>query len=158
MKRDFFYGNNAPYVPSDADVVERVMEMAEVKKGDVVYDLGAGDGRFVLAAAMKGASAVGVELNLLRSIYARVWFRILRIDKTAKIIRQDIFKTDLSKATVVICYLLQETNDALQKKLEKELKPGTKVISIAFKFAGWKEVKFDGRGVVYGPIRMYEIE
>ena len=75
--------------------------------------------------------------------------------KNTSIVRENIFDVDLSDATVVICYLLQETNDKLQEKFERELKPGTKVVSVAFEFKGWKVAKTEVRGVVSGPLRLY---
>jgi predicted RNA methylase len=147
----------APYVPMEPDVVERIVKMAEVGKKDNFYDLGSGDGRVVIAAAMKGAKATGIETDWLRVLYSRFWIRLLRLEKRAKIIHGDIFKADLSNATVVSTYLLQETNDKLQKKLEKELKKGTRVVSAAFVYEGWKLLKTDLRGVVYGPLYLYKV-
>lgn len=150
-------GKDAPFVPTDSEVAERVMDLADVGESDVVYDLGSGDGRMVIAAAMRGANALGVELSSLRVWYSRVWIKMLRLSNLARIIQKDIFDVDLSKADVVICYLLQETNDKLQEKFEKELKPGTRVVSVAFEFRGWKEEKIDIKGVIYGPLRLYVI-
>lgn len=147
-------GQNAPFVPSDTSVIDRVMEMADVKEEDVVYDLGSGDGRFVIAAAMKGARSVGVEMNFLRVLYSRLWIKMLRLPN-AKIVRNDLFDVDLSDATVVICYLLQETNNKLQDKFLRELKPGTRIVSVAFEFDAWKVEKIDYKGVIYGPLRLY---
>lgn len=149
-------GKDAPWVPTDADVVERVMNLAGVSKGDVFYDLGSGDGRFVIAAAMKGATAYGIELSKAKVLYSRVWIRILGLHKRAKIIQKNFFEVNLSDATVINCYLLQETNDKLERKLENELKKGTKIVSVAFEFERFKLKHIDPRGVVYGPIRIYE--
>ena len=147
--------DRAPFVPMEPEVVGRVMDLAKVGKGDVFYELGSGDGRLVIAAAMQGAEAYGVEIDKLRVWYSRVWIKLLRL-KNAKIICEDIFKTDLRKATVVCLYLLQETNERIQEKLEKELKKGTRVVSVAFDFPGWKPVKIDPRGTIYGPIYLYQ--
>jgi 16S rRNA A1518/A1519 N6-dimethyltransferase RsmA/KsgA/DIM1 with predicted DNA glycosylase/AP lyase activity len=157
MSALFTDGKDAPFVPTDPDVVQRVMKIAEVGETDVFYDLGSGDGRFVIAAAMKGASSYGVELDQLRVWYSRFWIWILRLGKNAKIINKDIFDVDFSNATVVCLYLLQETNNKIQKKLEKELKPGTRVVSVAFEFEDWIPEKTDPRGVIYGPLRLYII-
>ncbi|HUV71450.1 MAG TPA: SAM-dependent methyltransferase, partial [Clostridia bacterium] len=81
---------------------------------------------------------------------------VLRL-KNAQILKQDIFKTDLSKATVVNLYLLQSTNEKLEKKLKKELKKGTRVISTAFTFPGLKPLKVSPRGTIYGPVYLYEV-
>ncbi len=138
-------------------VVERVMRIARVGKGDVFYDLGSGDGRLVIAAALKGAKAYGVETDNLRVLYSRLWIKILRLEKKAKIIHDNIFKTKISNATVVCIYLLPETNKKLKKVLKKKLKKGTKVVSVGFRIAGWKPKLIDPRGTIYGPIRLYVI-
>lgn len=149
--------DGAPFVPMEPEVVERVMKLAKVGKGDVFYELGSGDGRLVIAAAMRGAEAYGVEIDRLRVWYSRVWIFLLRL-KNAKIIHGDIFKTDLSKATVVCLYLLQETNERLQEKLERELKNGTRVVSVAFTFPDWEPVKVEPRGAIFGPISLYSVD
>ncbi len=147
----------APYVPMEADCVERILEMAEVGENDVFYDLGSGDGRLVIGAAMRGAKAIGIETDWFRVLYSRFWIALLRLGRKAKIVHGDIFKKDLSDATVVCTYLLQRTNNKLQEKLEKELKKGTKVVSAAFIYKGWKLLKKDLRGTQYGPLYVYEI-
>lgn len=145
----------APYVPLEPDVVERILNLAAIKKGDCFYDLGSGDGRVVIAAAMKGAKAIGVETDFLRVWYSRLWIRMLGLQREAKVIQGDIFNQDLSDADIVHAYLLQETNDKLEKKLEMELKKGTLVISSAFIFKGLKLLKTDPRGTPYGPLYLY---
>lgn len=147
--------DGAPFVPLAPEIVNRVVCLAEIKNGEVFYDLGSGDGRIVIAAALKGARAYGIEVSLLKVWYSRLWLFFLGLSKNAKIIHKNIFETDLSSANIISLYLLQETNDKLQEKLEKELKPGTKVISIAFDFPGWKPIKIDPNGPVYGPIYIY---
>lgn len=145
----------APFVPTDPVFVERVMELATLKPGDVFYDLGSGDGRLVIAAALRGAIAYGIEIDFLRYWYSRSWIKLLRLDQTAKIIRENFFDINLSHADVVCLFLLQETNEKLEKKLEKELKPGTRVVSIAFRFPHWQPVKIDPIETAYGPIYLY---
>lgn len=146
----------APFVPMDRGVVERVMKHGEVGPGKKFYDLGSGDGRLVIAAALRGADAVGVEIDKIRVFYSNLWIKVLRLADHAKIIRGNIFDQDFSDADVVNLYLLEETNDKLKPKLEKELKPGTIVVATAFKVDGWKPVKIDPRGTVYGPIYVYK--
>lgn len=147
----------APYIPMEADVAGRIVKLAKIDSDDTFYDLGSGDGRLVIAAAMKGARSYGVELDKLRVWYSRIWIRLLRLSNKATIIHKDIFETNLSNATVVCTYLLQETNDRLQKKLQEELKPGTRVVSLAFSFKNWIPKKIDRKGNRYGPIYYYEI-
>lgn len=151
------WGAGAPFEVAGPKVVERVMRMAGVGKNDVFYDLGSGDGRVVVAAALRGAKAYGVEIDRLRVWYSRLWIKLLGLEKKAKIIHGDIFKERLSKATVVCTYLLPETQEKLKKKLKKELKKGTKVVAVGFSYKNWKPQKIDPRGTKEGPIRLYEI-
>ncbi|MBN1263415.1 MAG: SAM-dependent methyltransferase [Candidatus Pacebacteria bacterium] len=146
----------APYVPVEPEVVKRILELAEVKKGEVFYDLGSGDGRVVIGAALKGARAYGVEIDPFRAWYSRFWLKLLRL-KQARIIRKDFFDVDLSKADVVCFFLLPETNRKLEKKLRRELKKGARVVSVSFPVPGWRPVAVDPRGPIYGPIRLYQV-
>jgi SAM-dependent methyltransferase len=147
--------HGAPFVAMEPEVVERVMKLAEVKKGDVFYDLGSGDGRLVIAAALHGAKAYGVEIDRLRVVYSITWIYLLRLRKQAKIIHKDMFKVSLKKADVVSLYLLEETNERLKRKLKKELKKGARVVATGFVVPGWKPEKIDSRGTIYGPIYLY---
>lgn len=145
----------APFVPMELETVEYVMKLADLKPEEVFYELGSGDGRLVISAALRGARAVGVEIDRLRVLYSRAWIYLLRLHKRAQIIHDDIFKVDLSPANVVCLYLLQSTNERLLEKLQRELKPGTRVISVAFTLPNWRPVKVDHHGTVYGPIFFY---
>ena len=146
----------APFVPMEPDVVGRVMEIAQVKKGDIFYDLGSGDGRLVIAAALRGAKAYGVEIDFLRVLYSRLWVYFLRLHKNAEIVHQDLFKVNLSKANIVFLYLLEETNEKLKNKLKKELKKGTRIVATGFPIPGWKLVKIEPKGTIFGPIYLYK--
>ena len=147
----------SPYLPLKADVVERIMKMAEIKKDDIFYDLGSGDGRLVIAAAKKGAKAYGVEINFFR-VWESRWSIFWRgLGSRAKIVRSNLFDVDLSGASVVNAYLSQKTNNLLLPKLEKELKNGTKVFGVAFKFLKWKPVVINPNGPAFGPIYLYKI-
>ena len=148
--------DGAPFVPLNADVVEAVLNLADIKEDDVFYDLGSGDGRLVIAAALKGAKAYGVEIDPLRAWYSRFCIALFRLSDRAKIIQKNIFDVDLSHADIVSAYLLQETNDKLQPKLEKEVKKGARIIGVAFNFPKWKPVKVDPRGPIYGPLYLYK--
>lgn len=146
----------APFVPLEPDVVEHVMQLADIRPGQVFYELGSGDGRLVISAALRGATAYGVEIDKFRVIYSRLWIGLLRLSNRAKILHENIFQVNLSEANIVCMYLLQSTNEALQQKLLLELKPGTKIISVAFTFPGWKPKVVDPHGPIYGPIYLYE--
>jgi 16S rRNA A1518/A1519 N6-dimethyltransferase RsmA/KsgA/DIM1 with predicted DNA glycosylase/AP lyase activity len=144
------------FVPSEIEAVENIIALAEIKKGDVFYELGSGDGRIVIAAALRGAKAYGVEIDLLRVWYSRFWIKLLRLSRNAQIIHQDFFQTKLAKADTVCLFLLPETNERLTKKLKKELKKGAKIISYAFPLKDWEPDYVDPYGGYFGPIYIYK--
>lgn len=145
----------APYVPSPPMVVERMLAIADVKPKDVVYDLGSGDGRIVISAAQDlGARAVGVELNATLAEETSKRIKELGLDKRARIIQGDLHEVDLSEATVVTLYLLSASNLALKPIFEKQLKPGTRIVSHDFVIMGWTPVKTD---TLQGPGRTHTI-
>jgi SAM-dependent methyltransferase len=121
------------YVPTTTEVVDRMLDMANVKPLDVVYDLGCGDGRIVIAAAKKyGTRGVGVDLDPARIREARANAKKAGVENLVKFEVADLFKTDLTEATVVTLYLLPELNRRLKPKLFAELKPGARVVSHDF--------------------------
>lgn len=134
----------APFVASPLQIGERMLEVAGVKGGDVVYDLGCGDGRILFAAAKRfGAKAVGVEISeqLVKKVNRDAQQQGLSEQVTA--IQSDLRQVDVSPASVVALYLLTEANEEIRPKLERELKPGTRVVSLDFKFKDWKPVKVE---------------
>jgi SAM-dependent methyltransferase len=125
------------FVPTPNEVVARMMDLAAVGPGDVVYDLGCGDGRIVVAAAKRGArKVVGVDIDPERVAEARAAVRAARVGDRATIVEGDLFELDLSDATVVTLYLLPELNLRLRPTLER-LRPGTRVVSHAFDMGDW---------------------
>ena len=139
-----------PWVPSSMQVVNRMMEMAEVGPDDVVYDLGCGDGRIVIAAAMRyHARAVGIEIDPLRYLWCQFLITILGQRDRIRIIFGNLFNQDLSEADVVICYLMPDALTKLEKKLKQELKPGTRIVSNRFTFPSLDEVHEDGDARLY---------
>ena len=127
------------YVPTPQEVVEAMLRMANVKPGDVVYDLGCGDGRVVITAAKKfGATGVGVDINPDRIEEANANARAANVTDRVKFMEGDMFQTDLRKATVVTLYLLTSLNLKLKPKLFAELKPGSRIVSHAFDMGEWK--------------------
>lgn len=147
--------DGAPWVPLEPFVIQNIMDMAKIKKGDIFYDLGSGDGRVVIAAALRGAKAYGVEIDSFRVWYSRICIFLFGLTGRAKIIQGDIFKIDLSNADVITTYLLQETNDKLFPKLDKELKEGARIISSAFNYPKLKPITINPNGPIYGPIYLY---
>lgn len=147
--------HGAPFVPMEPEVIEHVMNLLKLKKEEVFYELGSGDGRVVIAAALRGATAKGVEIDFLRVWYSRIWIYLLRLQKHTNIIKKNFFEVDLKDADALYVYLLPETNQKLEKKLEKELKKGTRIVSAGFEFPNWKPVAIDPRGPIYGPLHLY---
>ena len=124
------------FVPTPQEVVEKMLELASVKKDDLVYDLGCGDGRIVVTAAKKyGCHAVGFDIDPKRIKESRENVAKNKVEHLAKIEQQDIFKLDLSKANVITLYLLPSLNVKLIPQLEK-LKPGSRIVSHAFDMKG----------------------
>jgi SAM-dependent methyltransferase len=144
---------HVPYVPTPPAVVRAMLEVAAVGPHDLVYDLGSGDGRIVIAAARDfGARGVGVEIEADLVEEARRNARASGVADRVRFLQQDLFATDLREASVVALYLLPIVNYRLQPKLLRELKPGSRVVSHAFDMADWEpdqEFQVDGRWVFY---------
>ena len=144
-----------PFVPSPQEVVDKMIELAGVKKGDVVYDMGSGDGRIVIAAAKKGARAVGFEIDGDLVQESRENLRKAGVQDLAEIRQQDILTVDFAPASVVTMYLLPDVNLKLKPNLLKQLKPGSRVVSHSFDMGDWKPDKVervDGRTINFWTI------
>ena len=129
------------FVPTPQDVVEKMLELAKVKKDDLVYDLGCGDGRIVVTAAKKyGCKAVGYDIDPKRVKESLENVKNNKVGHLAKIKQEDIFTLDLSKANVITLYLLPALNVKLIPQLEK-LKPGSRIVSHNFRMSGVKPDK-----------------
>src|SRR3954451_18899681 len=127
------------YVPTAQEVVEKMLDMAKVKKDDVVYDLGCGDGRIVAIAAKKfGTHGVGVDIDPERIKDSHQTLKKYGVEKLVEIRQGDALKVkDLNKATVVMLYMLQPFMDKLEPQAQK-LKPGTRIVAHDFAFPNWK--------------------
>ena len=135
-------GKIVPYVPTPPEVVERMLELAQVKQGDVVYDLGSGDGRIVIAAAKKyGVRAVGFEIDPERIKDSRENIQKAGVGHLVEIRQQDIRTVDLSPANVLTMYLLPEVNLMIRPNIWKQMKPGSRVVSHDFDMGDWKPLK-----------------
>lgn len=131
-----------PYVPTPQEVVDRMLELAQVKKGDVVYDLGSGDGRIVITAAKKyGVKAIGFEIDPERIKESRENIRKEGVGNLVEIREQDIRTVNLSPASVLTMYLLPEVNLMLRPNVWKQMKPGSRVVSHDFDMGDWKPLK-----------------
>jgi protein-L-isoaspartate O-methyltransferase len=148
--QDFDSKKIVPFVPTPQNVVDKMIELAGVNKGDVVYDLGSGDGRIVITAAKTGARAVGFDVDGELVKESRENIRKAGVQDRAEIKQQDILTVDLSPANVVTMYLLPDVNLKLKPNLLKQLKPGSRVVSHAFDMGDWKPDKVervDGRTI-----------
>jgi SAM-dependent methyltransferase len=125
------------YVPTPTRVVDAMMSLAVVGPKDVVYDLGSGDGRIVIAAARRGARGVGIELDPALVAEASRNAQKAGVLERVQFVEGDIFTADLSEASVVTLYLLSSINERLRPKLLRELKPGSRIVSHRFGMGDW---------------------
>lgn len=133
---------DVPYVPTTEEAVKAMLNLAEVKKNDVVYDLGCGDGRIVIAAAKNfGARAVGIDINPVRIQEANENLKKSGVESLVRFEENDLFVADFKEATVVTLFLLPQINLKLRPKLLADLRPGTRVVSNTFDMGDWKPVK-----------------
>jgi ribosomal protein L11 methylase PrmA len=130
------------YVPTPYEVVDEMLRLAKVKKGDVLYDLGSGDGRIPVTAAKKyGIRAVGIDIDPQRIADANQNARKNRVTGLVQFRQEDLFRADFREATVVTLYLLPDLNVKLRPRLLAELKPGTRIVSHQFDMGTWKPEK-----------------
>ena len=143
------------YVPTRQSVVDAMLKVANVKAGDVLYDLGCGDGRIPVTAAKLGARAVCIDIDPRRIAEANENVKKNSVGDRVKVLNQDLFTTDISEATVVSLYLLPSLNLKLRPTLWKTLKPGTRIVSHDFDMGDWKPeqtLNVDGATIYYWTI------
>jgi cyclopropane fatty-acyl-phospholipid synthase-like methyltransferase len=129
----------APFVPTPHDVVDRMLTLARVGPTDVVYDLGSGDGRIVIAAAQKfGARGIGVDIDPARVAEAEINAKRAGVDRRVTFRLQDALQTDVSDATVVTLYMLSAINVKLRPILSRQLRPGARIVSHSFAMGDWE--------------------
>jgi predicted RNA methylase len=127
-----------------------MLTLAEVGPGDLVYDLGCGDGRTVVTAARRyGAQAVGIEIDPLRYLWCQMLITVSGQRDRVQIVHRDFFNQDLRNADVLTCYLLRDTNKRLEGKLKRGSNPGTRVVSNTFTVPGLHRVRRDGEARLY---------
>lgn len=146
----------AIFIPLPMSTIRKMLRLAKLKKSDVLYDLGAGDGRVIIAAAREyGCRAVGIERSMLVAALCRWNIRRSGLEEKVKLIEKDYFDVNLAKASVVTAYLSQRQNGLLVPKLKKELRKGTRIVSASHTFPGLKEIEKIKTGHFY--TRLYKI-
>lgn len=134
----------APYVPSPQEIIDRMLEVAHARQGDMVIDLGCGDGRILVTAVQKfQTKAVGIEIDPKIAAQASDTIVRLGLQNKARVVRADVFDVDLSQADVVTMYLTTSFNEKLRPKFEKSLRPGTRVVSHDYGIRGWNPVEVE---------------
>lgn len=137
----WFAGSDAPYVPTNMNLINQVLKAAGVKKDKVFYELGSGDGRVVIEAAKLGAKANGVEQSWMRVWYSRYKSRMEGTNKKTHFCHGNVFDRNYYPADIVYIYLLTPAVHKLEEKLKKELNPGAIVITQTYHFKNWKPFK-----------------
>jgi cyclopropane fatty-acyl-phospholipid synthase-like methyltransferase len=136
------YPEEIPFVPTPIEVVDKMLALAEVKKGDVLYDIGSGDGRIVIRAAQKyGIRAVGIEMDRLLLDKARKDAKAAGVDHLVQFRSEDALKANISAATVVTLYMLPWFNEKMKPNFQKMLKPGARIVAHDFGIEGWEPDK-----------------
>jgi SAM-dependent methyltransferase len=145
------------FVPTPQEVVDEMLKLAGVKAGDVVYDLGCGDGRIVITAAQRyGARGIGIDIDPQRIKEATANAQKAGVTDRVKFMQADLFETNISEANVVTLYLLPSLNLKLQPKLMRELRAGSRVVSHSFDMGDWKadrEQDVNGRHIYLWTIK-----
>jgi len=158
-KAKHYTNSLAPYVVSPQEIVDRMLELADLRPGEKLYDLGSGDGRILVTAVVRfKAKAVGVEISddLVASTNDRI--HRLGLDNDARVIHGNFLDTDLSPADVVTLYLATDANEMLRPNLEKYLRNGARVVSHDYKVPGWKPKLVDKDPFSHGHIiYLYEM-
>jgi SAM-dependent methyltransferase len=134
----------APFVASPPSVVEKMLEMAQMDKDDIIYDLGCGDGRIVIMAAVKyGARGVGIDIDPQRIEESEANAKAAGVSKLVRFFLEDVTKSDISEATVVTLYLLTESNELMRPLLNEQLKQGVFVVTHNYRIPGWELMLVD---------------
>ena len=157
--RDLYFGDNfsdepdiildAPYVPTDEKIVQAMLDLAEVTSQDILYDLGCGDGRIVVAAALeRNTHGVGIDMDPMRITEAIEYAGHTGVEYLVNFLEGDLLEAEFSDATVVTLYLLDLVNVQLRPRLLDELRPGTRIVSHAFDMGDWKADERQGCGSI----------
>lgn len=153
MLLSWLWPPNSPWAPWWRTSKKRalaVCKLAKVKKNDIVYELGSGEGNVLIVAAREyGVRCVGIEIEPARAWLSRLDIWLRGLSKHIEIVRGNLFEKNISDASVIFVYLVPKTLRRLKKKFIKELKPGTKIISLRYEIDGWKYAAFDKDNQLY---------
>ncbi len=153
--------NLAPYVTSPEHAVDKMLQMANLRAGETLYDLGCGDGRILIAAAQQyKVKAVGIEISERLAKTAAERVKKAGLEEQVKVVHGDFMHTDLSRADVVTLYLATTANESLRPNLERYLRPNTRVVSYDYPIPGWKPVdtsESEGHHGASHTIYLYEV-
>ncbi|MFA6098697.1 MAG: hypothetical protein WCV50_02900 [Patescibacteria group bacterium] len=147
----------APWLPVFKKDIQRILNLAGIQPGDVVYDLGSGDGRVIVAIANNSSAkiVVGYEISFIPYIWSKIRIRFLGLNQRVEIRGADFLSRDLSQATVIFCFLTPKAMKKLGPKFERELRPGTRIISYSFSMPNWQPVETDRPSTKHIPIYKY---
>lgn len=143
------FATGAPFVPTKSKSTSAMIRLAHIKTGMTVYDLGAGDGRLLFAAAAKGATAIGIEINPYLVLYIRIRAFFSPYRAQIRVIWGNLWTTKLQNADRVFIYLIPWRMETLAKKLSKELKPGSRIVTNSFIFPKWHIAESDRTNHIY---------
>lgn len=140
----------AQWVPAEMHKVRTMLKLVDIKPGEILYDLGCGDGRIVIEASKAyKAKAVGIEIDPIRALISRLKVRYNNLQKHVNIEHANFFNVNLKDADVVALYLLPETLNKLQSKFRQQLKHGSRIVSLKFPLSNWKPVRVDKKNDIF---------
>jgi len=144
----FLYG--LPWVPTKKERIRKALRMANLKPDELLYDLGSGDGRVLFIAAQEfGARAVGIEASILQYWFTQLRRLLSGSRSRVSVRRENFYRADFGDADLVFAFLTSTETALLQKKLERDLKPGSRVIAVSADFSDWKPIAFDDADLLF---------
>jgi hypothetical protein len=135
-------------IPSRRSTVEAIVRLADLQPGEVLYDLGSGDGRILFAGSARGARCYGFELNPFLYLFTKLK-AFFKSDKNVSVTREDFWNRSISEANVVTAYLVPHAMERLKEKARAELKPGTRIVLAVYPFKDWEPVAHEGKAYLY---------
>jgi cyclopropane fatty-acyl-phospholipid synthase-like methyltransferase len=143
-----FYG--VPWRPTQIGRIRKALQMANLKPGETLYDLGSGDGRVLIIAAREfGACGIGIEVGPVQVVLSRLMFFLNGISSRVRVKRANFYRTDLNEADIVFAYLTSSHAPRLQEQFERQLKNGARVVTISFDLTDWQPQAFDRDNLIF---------